>query len=94
MSIRRQKEYTGGEVSYYTVEVENPASLPDPYIAECLDIIEVLDMNFAEGEAFKAIWRKCAARTLGKGKRGYSGGLYDAQKVEFYGGRMVANSGR
>lgn len=85
-------EYTGGSVSYYRVKVEKPTSkdLP-PYEAECNDIIEALQMNYAEGNAFKAIWRKCAAQ-LGKAKAGYKDGLYDSEKVEFFGGRMVAQN--
>ncbi|MNQ61504.1 hypothetical protein D3C85_758190 [compost metagenome] len=46
-------------------------------------------MNYAEGNAFKAIWRRCAAR-MGLSKRGYEDGLYDAEKVVFFGERMVA----
>jgi len=82
-------EYSGGSVNYYSVLIKSPTT-PDtpPYVAECNDIIEALNMNFAEGNAFKAIWRKCAAR-LGKLKEGYKDGLYDAEKVEFFGKRMV-----
>lgn len=83
-------EYTGGSVSYYQVTIENPTTQPAPYTAECNDIIEALGMNYAEGNAFKAIWRACAARTLGKAKRGYTDALYDAEKVVFFGERMVA----
>ena len=82
-------EYTGKDVSYYLVRIESPKRL-DPYDAECEDIIEALGMTFAEGCAFKAIWRKCAARTLGIAKAGYKGGLYDAEKAEYYGARMAA----
>jgi hypothetical protein len=82
-------EYTGKDVSYYLVKIESPKRL-DPYTAECEDIIEALGMTFAEGCAFKAIWRKCAARTLGVAKAGYKGGLYDAEKTQHYGARMVA----
>lgn len=85
-----QKEYTGGSVSYYKVRIGRPASGADAYTAECNDIIEALGMNFAEGNAFKAIWRRCAARTLGVSKEGYKDGLYDAEKVVFFGQRMVA----
>jgi hypothetical protein len=46
-------------------------------------------MNYAEGNAFKAIWRSCAARNLGLAKDGYKDGLYDAEKVVFFGKRMV-----
>ena len=83
-------EFTGKNSDYYLVEVAEPKRLP-PYIAECEDIIEALTMNFAEGNAFKAIWRSCAARTLGKQKRGQDDhGVYDAEKVEYYGARMLA----
>lgn len=83
------KEYTGGSVSYYSVEVANPTTEGRaPYIAECNDLIEALGMNYAEGNAFKAIWRRCAAR-MGKSKDGYKDGLYDAEKVVFFGKRLV-----
>lgn len=84
------KPYTGGSVDYYRVHIKRPTSGGYAYIAECNDIIEALGMNYAEGNVFKAIWRSCAARTLGLSKRGYQDGLYDAQKVVFFGKRMVA----
>lgn len=83
------KEYTGGSVSYYSVEVQKPTTeVRAPYIAECNDLIEALCMNYSEGSAFKAIWRRCAAR-MGKSKDGYKDGLYDAEKVVFFGQRLV-----
>lgn len=85
-----KEEYTGGSVSYYQASVDSPISGGSAYTAECGDIIEALGMDFNEGNAFKAIWRKCAARNLGKKKKGYTDGLYDAEKVVFYGERMVA----
>ena len=87
-------EYTGGSVSYYKISIAVPLSGNAPYVAECNDIIEALGMTYAEGNAFKAIWRMCAARTLGVKKRGYTDGLYDAEKVEFFGARMVAQQSR
>ena len=82
------EEYTGGKVGYYEVEVKHPTREGrEPYIAECNDIIEALGLSFAEGEAFKAIWRKGAAR-IKPGKRGHDSGLYDAEKARFYGTRM------
>lgn len=88
-----KREYTGGSVSYYRIEVTNPTSEDvQPYTAECNDIIEALGMNYAEGNAFKAIWRSCAARNLGLSKDGYKDGVYDAEKVEFFGARMVAQA--
>jgi hypothetical protein len=84
------EEYTGGSSSYYTVEVKNPTTPGNPqYTAECNDIIEALGMNYAEGNAFKALWRRAAARQ-GKRKKGYTDGLYDAEKIEFFGARLVA----
>ncbi len=85
---------TGKDVNYYLVDVPDPKRLP-PYTAECEDIIEALGMTFAEGNAFKAIWRSCAARTLGLLKPGHdSEGIYDAEKTVYYGGRMVAQRKR
>ena len=86
--------YTGGSVDYYQVTITNPTTEGRPeYIAECNDIIEALGMNFAEGNAFKALWRRAAQRTLGLRKAGAKDdGLYDAQKVEFFGARLVAQS--
>lgn len=81
-------EYTGGSASYYKVRVTNPTSGGSAYTAECNDVIEALDMNYAEGNAFKALWRMCAARQ-GKAKRGYTDGVYDAEKVVFFGERLI-----
>jgi len=83
-------EFTGSSVDYYKVDITNPTTADNtPYQAECNDIIEALNMNYAEGNAFKAIWRSCAARSLGKIKKGYVDGRYDAEKVVFFGNRMV-----
>ena len=82
-------EYTGGSVSYYKVAIASPTSGGNEYTAECNDIIEALGMNYAEGNAFKALWRRAAAR-MGKSKKGYTDGLYDAEKVVFFGERLVA----
>jgi len=87
----KQVEYTGGSSNYYKVFVKNPTTLEAPYEAECNDIIEALDMTFAEGNAFKAIWRKAKARQ-GVQKKGYDNGLYDSEKVVFFGERMVVEA--
>lgn len=81
-------QYTGGSSDYYKVFVKNPTTLEDPYEAECNDIIEALNMTFAEGNAFKAIWRKAKARQ-GVKKKGYDNGVYDSEKVVFFGERML-----
>lgn len=86
------EEYTGGSSSYYTIHVKNPTTGGrPPYDAECNDIIEALGMNYAEGNAFKALWRRAAARK-GMRKKGYDNGLYDAEKVEFFGKRLIEQS--
>lgn len=92
--VKADVEYTGGSVDYYKVEVKNPTTDGnEPYMAECNDIIEALGMNYAEGNAFKALWRRAAHRTLGKKKQGASDdGLYDAEKVQFFGARLVEQS--
>ena len=87
-------EKSGGDVNYYVVSIADPKRLR-PYDAECEDIIEALKMTFSEGCAFKAIWRSCAARALGRWKEGQDvEGVYDAEKVIYYGSRMLAQRKR
>ena len=83
-----QRKDSGADGSYYEVQITHPKS-GAPYRAECQDLIEALGMDFNEGNVFKAIWRRCAARTLGKVKAGNEDPLYDAQKIEFYGNRIL-----
>lgn len=83
-------EKSGGNVNYYLCPITNPKREGVlPYIAECEDIILALDMTFPEGNAFKAIWRSCAERTLGLAKLG-GDAIYDAEKVVHYGKLMLA----
>ena len=75
--------------NYYQVSVDQPIDTESqPYVAECADIIEALNMTFNEGEAFKAIWRLAAARQ-GRGKAGNKP-EYDADKAAHYGARIAA----
>jgi hypothetical protein len=83
----RHWRLTGGSSDYYKIEVSSPTTGSQPYVAECNDIIEALGMNFAEGNAFKAVWRKAAAR-LGNGKPGTTD-LYDSEKIVFFGLRLL-----
>ena len=85
----------GGKLAgdhYYRVQVTEPIS-PEvqPYTAECADIIEALGMTFNEGEAFKALWRLAAGRTLGKRK---NDAQYDADKIAHYGTRVAVQTKR
>lgn len=82
-------EKSGGSVDYYQVRITDPTTKGrDAYTAECNDIIEALGMNYAEGNAFKALWRSCAERTLGKKKAG-GDAVYDAEKIVFFGQRIL-----
>jgi len=82
-------EKSGGSVNYYQVSITQPTTEGRPaYIAECNDIIEALGMDFAEGNQFKAIWRSCAERTLGKKKAG-GDSVYDAEKSVFFSARTL-----
>jgi hypothetical protein len=80
-------ELSGYSNDYYKVTINNPTSGGAAYTAECNDIIEALGMTYAEGNAFKAVWRHALARQ-GIGKEGNTV-LYEAQKVEFFGKRLV-----
>ena len=84
-------EYSGLTASYYEVQIDHPHK-GVPYLAECLDIIEALKMNYVEGETFKSLWRSCAARALGKRKLGYKDGVYDAEKISFFAQRILTNA--
>jgi hypothetical protein len=89
MTTKRQKQpLTGFSVNYYKVQVEDPTSGGEPYMAECNDIIEALNMDYAEANQFKSIWRRCAARTLGLEKPGIDA-IYDAEKSVFFAGRSL-----
>lgn len=84
----REQQKTGGSVDYYKCHVADPISGGPEYTAESIDIIEALGMTFAEGEAFKAIWRTCTGR-MGGAVKADNKALYNAEKVEFFGARMV-----
>lgn len=82
-----EQPLSGGSNDYYKVQVGSPTSGGDAYTAECNDIIEALQMNYAEGNAFKALWRHALARR-GIGKQGNTQ-KYEAEKVEFFAKRLV-----
>jgi len=77
----------GGQVTYYSVPIRKPSKGGPAYEAEAIDIINALNMTFAEGEAFKSIWRCAASRFENLQKEG-GDAHRDAQKVEYYGKQM------
>lgn len=81
------KQNNGSNGSYYEVDCVSHKDGRE-YLAECQDIIDALQMTFNEGNTFKSLWRLAAAR-LGKVKGEGGKELYDAQKVEFYGKRVL-----
>ena len=85
--VAAERVLSGGSNDYYKVQVGSPTSGGDAYTAECNDIIEALQMNYAEGNAFKALWRHALARR-GIGKQGNTQ-KYEAEKVEFFAKRLV-----
>lgn len=88
-----EKKLTGGSSDYYKVNITNPTSPElEPYTAECNDIIEALNLSFAEGNILKAIWRIAKNRT-GEGKPGVSN-LYDAEKIKFFADRVLIQEQR
>jgi len=81
-------ELTGGASSYYSLAITKPTKPYSlGYITECNDIIEALELNFAEGNVLKALWRIGKIRQ-GQGKSGTTA-LYDAEKVKFFGDRIL-----
>ncbi len=90
MSTKNKEEHTGGSSSYYMAHVSNPTTLHEPYDIECNDVIEALELTFAEANIVKAIWRTAAARS-GKKKKG-NNAVYDAEKCIFFSDRMYINA--
>lgn len=81
-------ESSGGSCEYYKVLIENPTTAKETYTAECNDVIESLDMTYAEANMFKEIWRSAAARTLGKAKEGHTA-KRGADKIVFFAARNL-----
>ena len=78
---------SGGACDYYRVGVTHPTSQDQiPYVAECNDIIESLELTYAEANMFKEIWRIAAERTLGLKKAGNTK-VRAAEKMVFFANR-------
>ena len=80
-------ENSGVSCNYYTIKVEKPCHMPNPYHAECIDIMESLDMTPHEANIFKEVWRMAAARQ-GRKKKGHSY-LRGAEKLVFFSNRIL-----
>ena len=80
------ERYSGGSNDYYMVYVKNPTTLDSPYWVECNDIIEGLDLTYAEANVLKAIWRIAQWRN---GMQEKALPTYDAEKVEFFAKRVM-----
>lgn len=84
-------EHTGSHSSYYDVTISrwtNPEHQQDkPVTICCNDIIEALEMNYAQANVFKAQWRIAAAKQ-GKLKKGNTT-VYDAEKSVFFSDRVL-----
>lgn len=85
--VKSPKLSSGGDNDYWIARITHPKRLA-PYEAECEDLIELFQMSFQEGEAFKALWRNGQMR-IGNGKPDDSH-LRNAEKVQHFGARMVA----
>ena len=82
--MTQKTENSGGSCDYYRVPIERPITESQvPYIAECYDIMDALNMTYAEANIFKEIWRGASARELGKGKEGNTA-KRGADKVSYF----------
>ncbi len=82
--LKTPKQPTGLRNDYYDI------TLPSGYTVAAMDVIEALDLNFAEGNILKAIWRQATARK-GNGKEGTSR-KYDLEKVVFFAKRLLGEA--
>lgn len=88
---KQQKNITGGNVNYYLINVIDSKNLQE-YVVEVEDIIEALNMEFAEGTIFKSLVRLCKLRQ-NLGKPG-STQKYEAEKIKYYADRVLVKAQR
>lgn len=86
----RTERASGGHVNYYLIEIRLPNGTC--FVVEVEDVIEVLDMEFAEANVFKAAVRMAKLRQ-DLGKPG-STRRYEIEKAVYYSARMVAKAER
>lgn len=82
----KQTKTTGNDVNYYLIDVPHPKR-NNPYVCEVEDLIESLDMTFAEGTILKSLIRLCKLRQ-NLGKPG-SHPVYEAEKIKYYSERLL-----
>lgn len=86
---QKMKKASGSDVNYYLIEIIHP-KYGVVCIVEVEDIIEFLDMRFAEANVFKALVRLAKLRQ-DLGKPG-SSHLYEAEKIFYYSARTNAKT--
>lgn len=83
-----ETKLSGGNVSYYLVEVTHPQREgQNAYQAECDDIADALELNPDEKDIFKEIWRSANARK-GNGKPDHKS-MYGAEKIVHRANRIL-----
>jgi len=86
----KNEDDSGGSCGYYEVQVEIQHLYHEgkyPYLAECGEIGEALELTPTEANIMKEIWRTAAARK-GKKKKG-NNDIRAAEKIIFFGKRLL-----
>lgn len=83
-----EERASGLDNDYWLLEIKHPRRLGAPYMVEAEDIIEAMEMPFAEATVFKSLWRLCKLR-MGQGKPG-STEPYEGEKMVYYSDRTLA----
>lgn len=85
--MANETDLSGLDNDYYMIVIKQPRRGGPAVAVEVEDIIEALEMPFAEATIFKSLVRLQQLR-LGKGKAG-STEKYEAEKVNYYGVRVL-----
>jgi len=89
--LPKSSRKSGGSNDYYSVPINNPTKPNvDPYVTECNDIIENLNLTYAEANILKAIWRIAAWRNGWQDKHPPE---YDSEKIQFFSRRVRIQNG-
>ena len=85
-TVQPDEQTSGADNDYWVAHIVDPKRL-QPCSVECDDLIELFQMSYQEGEAFKAHWRNGQLR-IGNGKPGDTH-LRNAEKFTYYSGRQL-----